>query len=656
MSPYRNGSVRDRQPWWTPIAVFVLLSALTGVVWWQQVSHQRLLLTRHTEDVCTQASRRAEVFFASHLSGAEVFAKRWATHEGGDFSRLRFEEFGSLVLEELPGYHAVGLLDPKGNLRWTLPPSNRAVAAFLMTEGGSKLLAKERQTGASLLSRPVAGSPEEASLFGMLPLSRDRERLGYLLFEFRAQALFDELFGQRIRAEFAFTIDDGKRTVFRHAPDMTPAAFGPAPVRSTRALTVWNRSWRMTVVPRPAGMRQAGWTANLLVPSFGLALSLLLSLAAHLLALRVGAYRRARDAAVKELGERRRAEEALRASEARYRSVFDSATDGLVVLNLAGDIQEANPAACAMHGYEKGALGDMHIRDLIAQDCHHKYDEFRTQIGRSGVASLESLNLRQDGTRFDVEVHGAQFTQQGEPALLAILVDVSERKAAQQVRQRLSRQVLVAQEEERGRLSRDLHDGLGQTLTALRFELDWLDKQPRNGSPPARPSFQQATQLLASAAQELRRMCKGLRPPLLDDLGLEPAVRQLVNEFGEHTAVETDLAVRLDDDSSPLPPDVALCAYRVLQEALTNVGRHAQAQQVDITIGHDDDGLVMSVYDDGRGFDPADEATQRHFGLAGMRERATLVDGTIELRSAPDEGTRVVLRIPRSVTTEPEPS
>ena len=145
-------------------------------------------------------------------------------------------------------------------------------------------------------------------------------------------------------------------------------------------------------------------------------------------------------------------------------------------------------------------------------------------------------------------------------------------------------------------------------------------------------------------------MCKGLRPPLLDDLGLEPAVRQLVQEFQEYASVDADLVVELPDELPPLAPEVALCAYRVLQEALTNVHRHAAAKQVSIAIVGHDAGLTMSVYDDGRGFDPADRSALSHFGITGMRERAKLVNGTIELRSVPHQGTRVKLRVPRVIS------
>jgi len=141
-------------------------------------------------------------------------------------------------------------------------------------------------------------------------------------------------------------------------------------------------------------------------------------------------------------------------------------------------------------------------------------------------------------------------------------------------------------------------------------------------------------------------MCRGLRPPLLDDMGLEPAVRQLVEEFEEHSALRVDLTVKVEDEVPKLPPEIALCAFRVLQEALTNVHRHAQANKVLVGLSIDRHELVIAVRDDGRGFDPTDPLRLQHLGIAGMRERAKLVHGTIDLRSEPGKGTRVTLSVP----------
>jgi signal transduction histidine kinase len=230
--------------------------------------------------------------------------------------------------------------------------------------------------------------------------------------------------------------------------------------------------------------------------------------------------------------------------------------------------------------------------------------------------------------------------------VLAVLTDVSARKQAEEKLALLSRKILIAQEEERARLSRDLHDELGQLLTAQRLELDWLQKRMKPVELEDPLGFENAVKLVEDATGELRRICRGLRPPLLDDLGIEPAVGLLVQEFEERTGIVTDLDVRLEDDLEGLTRELALCIYRILQESLTNVSRHSGARNVSITLAYSARSLLLSVYDDGSGFETEQASVARGSGITGMQERARLVGGSVEVRSAPDKGTRVVFRVP----------
>ena len=170
-------------------------------------------------------------------------------------------------------------------------------------------------------------------------------------------------------------------------------------------------------------------------------------------------------------------------------------------------------------------------------------------------------------------------------------------------------------------------------------------------------AMDRALSTLKAAGRELRQMCRGLRPASLDDLGLAPATTQLVEEFRARTGILVDFDTDLDEEGGPLDPAVSICAYRVLQEALTNVSRHARARSVEVGLRCDEAGLSLTVYDDGDGFDPPSLLDAEGLGLAGMRERADLVDGTLEIRSSPGQGTRLHLTIPTFTrrTEEEEP-
>jgi signal transduction histidine kinase len=210
----------------------------------------------------------------------------------------------------------------------------------------------------------------------------------------------------------------------------------------------------------------------------------------------------------------------------------------------------------------------------------------------------------------------------------------------------LSRKVLLVQEEERARLSRELHDELGQVLSALQYELGWLKGRAAADPAQVAASFGNAIEMVDRAATELRRICKALRPPLLDDLGVEAALRNLVKEFESHSDLAVDLSLKLDSARDRISEAASLCLYRVLQESLHNVTRHAEASAVNIALLRERDRLVLTVRDDGTGFEVDDPRAALGCGIAGMRERAHLVDGSVEIESSPQQGTTVTLRVP----------
>jgi signal transduction histidine kinase len=500
----RLGSVFKRRTL-VPVAVFVAVATLTLLVWRQQVDYRKSLLVRHTEDVCAQASRRLEVFVESHLRVASIFARRWSTHEGHDFSRKRFEDFASVVVEEQPGFHAIGLLPPDGGGAWAIP-SDAWIATGALDPAGLGVLLAAAQSGEPVVSAPFEAEVGVIGFCAVVALSTKDESLGYLVVEFQAKDLIEDCFHERIRSEFDFAVKDGDLVLFLSSPEAAGVVFGGKGVRASSTVSVRNRSWQLTMVPRKDATVPA-WSANISVPLFGAALSVGLSWLVFLLLGRMEMYRAARN-------------------------------------------QQA----------------------------------------------------------------------------------------------RLSRKVLLAQEEERSRLSRDLHDELGQLLTATRLEMGWLEKRVPSTEEES-SVFKNTVALVEQATEELRRMCRGLRPPLLDDLGFEPAIRLLVEEFRERTNLEVELDLALDEDAGPVSAEVGLAVYRILQESLTNVSRHARATMVKVLLHATPGDLTLEVSDNGTGFDSARPNAVHGSGLEGMRERAHLVGGTVEVQSVRNQGTRIVLRV-----------
>jgi len=200
--------------------------------------------------------------------------------------------------------------------------------------------------------------------------------------------------------------------------------------------------------------------------------------------------------------------------------------------------------------------------------------------------------------------------------------------------------VLRAQEEERKRLARDLHDEVNQALTAILLRLEAVSQD----APPTVAAELGQIKLLANGAmEELLQLARQLRPAVLDDHGLVPAMEGQVRRFSEHTGIEAGLSA--DGSASELPEDRQTVVYRVTQEALNNVARHSGAGRVEVDLADRDGALELRVRDDGRGFEQAD--VEHGLGLLGMAERARLVGGSLSVDSSPGAGTSVVLEVPR---------
>lgn len=226
------------------------------------------------------------------------------------------------------------------------------------------------------------------------------------------------------------------------------------------------------------------------------------------------------------------------------------------------------------------------------------------------------------------------------------LAAANERSQAQQ--ETLAR-VIGAQEAERARVARDLHDQIGQSLTSVLLGLRLIDGSLSSATPDvddARTHTDEVRALVAQALDEVRQLAFDLRPTVLDDLGLVAAVRRLAGDLTERFGVPVDLTLDGLDDDTRLPTEIETVMYRVVQEALTNVARHADASRADVEIAVADKEVRAAIVDDGVGFEVSD-STLRSLGLAGMRERASLAGGRLDIASTSGTGTTVALEVPR---------
>jgi PAS domain S-box-containing protein len=357
---------------------------------------------------------------------------------------------------------------------------------------------------------------------------------------------------------------------------------------------------------------------------------------------------------------RQRREEALaaamRESDEHLRAMVNSAMDAIVTVDSQQRIVTFNPAAERMFGYSLEQLAGSPLDRLLPERFRRAHEGNVAAFRQSGVATrmkntrMEIVGLRADGTEIPLESTITQVTIGGETQFTAILRDISERRRAenevresnQQLRE-LASSLQAVREEERTAIARELHDELGQQLLRLRMDLDWLAGRLKTVSPALQEKAAEMKHFIEGTVGAVRRVTTRLRPPLLDDLGLAEAARWQLDEFAQRTGIEVVSTIAIDD--LKLDERVAINVFRILQESLTNVARHARATQVNVSLTTTDEGLALEIRDNGGGTGVRDKPELAH-GLVGIRERTLLLGGRMDIVSAPGEGFTLRLRIP----------
>jgi PAS domain S-box-containing protein len=342
-----------------------------------------------------------------------------------------------------------------------------------------------------------------------------------------------------------------------------------------------------------------------------------------------------------DVTQRRRVEQALRESEVRLRHFFDATVEG-IVLHENGQIVDANQAAAMLFGYTSPE--ELVGRDIYDFSPPSDHEKVRAQIRAGADHVYESFGLRKDGSIFPCEICGKNIPYHGRTIRVTALRDVTARKAVEaQLHeytdrlQALSRRLLEVQEEERQYLARELHDEIGQALTGLQFTLELVE---RNGTDGLRAGVHEARGQVRELTGRVRDLSLRLRPTMLDDLGLLPALLWHLDRFTAQTGVQVVLEHHGLDRRFAAEREVA--AYRVVQEALTNVARHAGVQEAAVRIQLDAGMLHLEIEDQGVGFDfNAVLSSGNCCGLSGMRQRVALLGGRIAVVSAPGAGTRL---------------
>jgi PAS domain S-box-containing protein len=361
------------------------------------------------------------------------------------------------------------------------------------------------------------------------------------------------------------------------------------------------------------------------------------------------------EAFVRDITERKHAEATLREAEERYRELFENARDPIYVHDLDGKYTSVNRAAERLTGHTREELLGRNFSDFIAPAYLKEVREnLCRKLGQDRETAYEVEVIAKDGRYIPVEV-SSRLIYENDVAIgvQGTARDVTERRRAQEKLRTYARRLMQAQEAERQRIARELHDQIGQILTAAQINLHTVLRVC--DTPEAADRVKESIRVLDEALDQVRDLSLDLRPSLLDDLGLVPALRWYAARQAQRTGVRVDVVTELHDHLR-FPRELETAFFRIVQEALTNVARHAKASRVCVKLLRDQANLVLKIRDDGVGFD-VNALRERApsaatLGLQGMEERAHAVGGKFEIESSPLGGTEIRCRYPIGVNAE----
>jgi PAS domain S-box-containing protein len=367
---------------------------------------------------------------------------------------------------------------------------------------------------------------------------------------------------------------------------------------------------------------------------------------------------------VLDVTDRKRAEEALRDAETRYRLLFEHSPDGIVIIDPAtARPLEFNETAHRQLGYSREEFSRLSISDLDAVETAEETKAQIANVIREGRNDFETLHRTRQGEIRNIQVTAQNTEILGHPVYHCIWRDITERKRTEE-ELRTSRLQLRAlatrlqqiREEERIMIAREIHDEMGGGLTGLKMDLSWLlrkmgDADPGEERVALMDKIHTSNALIDQMIQVVRRISTDLRPSILDDLGLIAALEWQLSEFTSRTEIPHKFATTFEYVN--MEADTAVAVFRVFQEALTNVVRHSRATKVAVVLRESerslfgDESFVLEIRDNGRGITEEEILNPESLGLLGMKERVLTFGGELSIRGEPGGGTALVLKIPR---------
>ena len=359
---------------------------------------------------------------------------------------------------------------------------------------------------------------------------------------------------------------------------------------------------------------------------------------------------------IKDITERKKSEFELRDSESKYKMLFNNANDAVFVTQLSkeksyGDFIEVNEVACEMLGYSKEEFLRLSPSAIVAPKSIVDFNFNLNRLMKEGHVIYDLVHRAKDRKLIPVEINSHLFQYNDKPTVLSIARDITERKQAEEKLRRSSKllrelatHLQSIREEERTMIAQEIHDELGQVLTALKIQVSLLANKLRSDQEPIKQKINSLSKMIDSSVESVQKISSKLRPGILDELGLIAAIEWQAEEFEKLTNVKCSLVIPKEELN--LGKDKSTAIFRILQEALTNIARHSEATRAQISLLNYQSNIFLEIQDNGKGISQEQIKDFKSLGIHGMEERAMVFGGQVYIEGIAGKGTIVKVEIP----------
>lgn len=676
-SPDRGISLFGRRISWLALIVFASSLAATLVVWTIVRSNERSHVQRMTRLAASAVHAHVESDMQAWILGQVRLAKLWefgaTSKEWSAFASTydQWSAFAKLYIEHHPGCLAIEWLDPKYSERWLVRPKSATPVPLAGGDVHERLLKQAQDSGQPFVSPVLVSAQGRNQWLVIVPIYQKTQFRGFVLGFFDAQESLDSMFEDVKGLGFSAALQDGGREFYRLPGSTSDHERQWAEIMD---VNVPGARWRLRVWPKSDGIAELRSLLPLATLLSGCLLTILLTVTVQ-----------TNDELRRGIAERRRAEEALAASQARFAGILELSAEAVISMDQSSRITLYNQGAESTFGYTAKEVLGQPVDLLIPRRFRAAHAKHVADFAQSGKQNLllaqrrTVTGLRKDGTEFPLAASVSQLDMAGEKIFTIICSDVTsqvqaeeklrrahdelelrvhertaeletanitlqseiaERQLAEEEVTKLSAKMMRVRDEERRHLARELHDGTTQNLVAIALNLSSArDVIARDVV--AHDRVEESLRLAEQCANELRTISYLLHPPLLEELGLGRALRGYVDGFSRRSGIEVTLLAK--PDLGKLGFEVELTVFRIVQEALANVHRHSHSRTATITLLCDSEGVSLEVADQGRGLPKGDLSSG--VGIAGMRERVRLLKGRLEITGA-EFGTTIRVYLP----------